>query len=72
MILLLASNLKAIPGKACGGFPSGIAQKQTVRAVQRFYQTLSSNGNYCSTVTVTASFSSAWPSRIPDTGEASR
>ncbi|TPL05896.1 hypothetical protein FJ938_14910 [Mesorhizobium sp. B2-4-14] len=31
---------RAIPGKVRGGFPSGIAKKQRVRADQRFYQTL--------------------------------
>ncbi|PLP59282.1 hypothetical protein CYK37_12565 [Mesorhizobium loti] len=27
---------RAIPGKVCSGFPSGIAQKQRVRAFPRF------------------------------------
>ncbi|AZO71791.1 MAG: hypothetical protein EOQ32_29175 [Mesorhizobium sp.] len=31
---------RAIPGKVCNGFPSGIAQKQILRAVRRFYESL--------------------------------
>ncbi|RWD64698.1 MAG: hypothetical protein EOS36_09320 [Mesorhizobium sp.] len=42
--------LRAIPGKVCNGFPSGIAQKQILRAVRRFYESLkrSRNGRPCS------------------------
>ncbi|TIT80448.1 MAG: hypothetical protein E5W57_02630 [Mesorhizobium sp.] len=32
--------LRTIPGKVCNGFPSGIAQKQILRAVRRFYESL--------------------------------
>ncbi|TGP34981.1 hypothetical protein EN827_09780 [Mesorhizobium sp. M1D.F.Ca.ET.184.01.1.1] len=31
---------RAIPGKVCNGFPSGIAQKQILRAARRFYESL--------------------------------
>ncbi|RUU01882.1 hypothetical protein EOD23_20670 [Mesorhizobium sp. USDA-HM6] len=36
----LPPGFRAIPGKVCNGFPSGIAWKQIVRAVRRFRETV--------------------------------